>query len=738
MRRREREDDAVSAAIATVLLFAGVLAIISGMMASVTPLIAEKHGSIERQAMAGQMTDLATETVRISETGVPGDSATVPLRPHSGDLGWDLAKGGTWYSLTYKDGDSLRLDDVLDLDSSARLRFPSSEVSAICYSDLRASTSATWNYRLPDLGGTVAFAAASGLQKHLEPIVVEIVSGNTSTSVTLEDTSGVAMEVDAGTWLQATAEMNVLFDRGQGGLSTVTADLQNPRDGTGRTWTIPLPSNDVSVSLVSDNPGSVEWSLGSQSGSGVATGSPATWSGSWQGSAGEVLSIRTDSPSRVLLLSGNEEGATTWPATDSAGIGTSFTLPDIPSDILIDNPGDETASVKIRGLFHSVPANGHLRLDWDLGAGEVTSTKPVSIKILTGTGTDTYRPSSLEYIPAFDSGRESGTEFKFSTPTTDSNLTLLAIPASPESSMTFYSSLSGNQSATANIDSSDHAVSRELTSGASGFGRVMVNTTDLIDDGAFRIIASAGDGGLLEVKEDGAERCVPIDLRASGWIEHSFPWVDLTLSSDSGVIQAWNEGSHPLGVSIRVIGESDESPFSTIGSAWAVHLPRLNYEFRSSVSGMEIGYRGGFVGTNHPEFHPEVLVSPPAREGPGPRLAVTIPLTMPDLSSSIGNAAVDMSVTLDHRDQLVSVKASEIRRGWDGPYGAEIAAEASSELAFSADWLAFPGQIDMLDDYVGWVQLTAASGEAIYHAAGEDALFNLQLSQLNIEVEVLD
>ena len=77
--RRRMDDEAVSAAIATVMLFAGTLAIISGMMVTITPMIDEMHGAIERQAMSSQMTDLAMETVRLSETGLPGDSATVPL-----------------------------------------------------------------------------------------------------------------------------------------------------------------------------------------------------------------------------------------------------------------------------------------------------------------------------------------------------------------------------------------------------------------------------------------------------------------------------------------------------------------------------------------------------------------------------------------------------------------------------------------------------------------------------------
>lgn len=145
--RRRKDDDAVSAAIATVLLFAGVLSIISGMMVTITPVINEKHGSIERQAMAGQMTDLALETVKLSESGLPGDSASMPLRPHTGELGWDYSHGGTWYSVAYTEEGSLRLDDLLDVDDDVRIRYPSGEVSAVWGPS--STTSATIGNGLP-------------------------------------------------------------------------------------------------------------------------------------------------------------------------------------------------------------------------------------------------------------------------------------------------------------------------------------------------------------------------------------------------------------------------------------------------------------------------------------------------------------------------------------------------------------------------------------------------------------
>ena len=54
MNELQRNEEAVSAAIATVLLFGGVLSIISIMMVTMIPVIEELEGSVERHDMAAQ------------------------------------------------------------------------------------------------------------------------------------------------------------------------------------------------------------------------------------------------------------------------------------------------------------------------------------------------------------------------------------------------------------------------------------------------------------------------------------------------------------------------------------------------------------------------------------------------------------------------------------------------------------------------------------------------------------
>ena len=121
-----RDDDAVSAAVATVLLFGGVLSIIGLMMVSMMPVIEEMEGSVERHDMASQMTLLAHETSELSERGMPGDSTHATLIPVDGNLVWDSLRGGMWYSATWTEDMSLRARGALDFDDSLEIRHPES------------------------------------------------------------------------------------------------------------------------------------------------------------------------------------------------------------------------------------------------------------------------------------------------------------------------------------------------------------------------------------------------------------------------------------------------------------------------------------------------------------------------------------------------------------------------------------------------------------------------------------
>ena len=143
-----RNEEAVSAAVATVLLFGGVLSIIGLMMVSMMPVIEEMEGSVERHDMSAQMTLLASQTHDLSERGMPGDSTSAELIPVDGTLDWDSLRGGMWYSATWQEGQELRARGALDFDDEVQIRHAESPVEAVCITDLRQGVNRPYIYTL--------------------------------------------------------------------------------------------------------------------------------------------------------------------------------------------------------------------------------------------------------------------------------------------------------------------------------------------------------------------------------------------------------------------------------------------------------------------------------------------------------------------------------------------------------------------------------------------------------------
>jgi hypothetical protein len=184
---------------------------------------------------------------------------------------------------------------------------------------------------------------------------------------------------------------------------------------------------------------------------------------------------------------------------------------------------------------------------------------------------------------------------------------------------------------------------------------------------------------------------------------------------------------------MRVGGVVGVSVHQPLGTVYAIQLSRLHYGFSSSIQGMEVAYSGGAVVTNHPEFVPLALRTPTDRGGPGPRFAATIPAMHPTTDSIVGGGPMDLEVTLQNRHALASATAWEVRRGWTGPYGAAIAEAHAYALEGSADWTVYPGRLDLLTDYVGWVPDPAlGTQEAVWHTGGDPIQFSLQLAVLDV------
>ena len=763
MMRRERDEEAVSAAIATVLLFAGVISIISGMMVTVMPVIDELHGAVERENMVGQMEDLASETERLSESGTSGDAARMTIRPHTGTLGWQLLEGGTWYSATHQPDSTLRLEGVLDLDDSMRIRHAEHRIESICATNLHASAESLNHYRIPILDGTISATPLNTLTTLLGANELSFEHDDTTIQqiITTDEvwTQAGITATDGEAWIHSEMPLRVVMWRGAGGAFLATPDQPAPGSDEGRSWTIPLIANTHSVYLESDSPFTLEWEVGETEGSGASSSisvaqSPSdesdtihTWQGEITVSQAEQLVVRTSSNARLVLhwgdaveLDGSGPGAIAWPDRTGSWTGIHFRPPAMDGSLLIHNPNSVPTTAKIGSLYYAISSYSNIRIPWDANQlSWIEGGEPIHVEWVldtqtvgnTATHAAGWRPGSLSLTPATDTGRQSGSNWKFEAPTSGGNAEAPAL-GSTELILQAAAPMVSWATSNSNGQTNHSQPATVITLDNTHIGTISLETSI----GILRTYTSTGDNGSTEILEDGAERCVTVGIRASGWIQIELPWTSVDNWKISDIRNAWQEGEHFFGLQLSIRGAVGDETHATIGSAWALHLPRLTYTFDSSVTNLQILTRGGFVGTNHPEYKADVLVPPPSREGPGPRLAATVPVAMPTMNSVGGSTEMDITLTLDVREQVVSMNAHQVRRGWDGPYAIAIAAESAAEVEYSSDWLAFPGQLEMLTDYVGWVQTSPTMPEVVYHAGGESVLFNLQVASLTSQTSL--
>ena len=762
MMRRELDDEGVSSSVATVLLFAGVLAIISGMMVTISPVIEEMHGAVERESMSGQMTDFTTEVQHLSESGVPGDASELSLNPHSGNLAWDLMRGGTWYTATHQPESEFRIEGVLDLDNEMRFRYAENRVESLCATDLHASVESEHHYRIPALNGTIGITALHTLSTQLGPTTLTLQQPDSSTLHVVE--MGETLEInmsssDGESWIHADNPLRVVFWRGGGGVFVAPPDLIAPQTDEGRVWTIPLTTGTHNLHVISSDPFTLKWETQKMSGSGTSaiieyaqspeTDSTHIWDGTITTTEAERLVLQTSAKAKLVLrwgdsseLDGDGPGAMHYTDENGAWTGVQFRPPAMNGTLILHNPSDASTTAKINDMYHSIGGFSSTRIPWNTGGlSWIDATTPITLEWTLddqSIGNSAqhaigWRQGSMSLIPATDTGRSTGQSWSFQTPSNGGtsanpiigNIDLILQPVAPSASWsTTVDTGDVNNDSFGHLS---HEDSKVLHVSETQSNTVQIEATS----GPIRLWAIAGEDGASPILEDGADRCVNIDMRASGWMDVVLPWSPIGQMSMQDIRSSWRDGSHFFGVGLTIRGLVDGQPHVALGSAWALNLPRLSYTFDSSVSGLEIVTHGGFVGTNHPEFRPSVLVEPPSRDGPGPRLAVTVPVVLPSIDSISGSSSITMSLSLDSREQLSSITAHQVRRGWDGPYANVIAAESASGTDFSGDWIAFPGQLSLLDDYVGWVQTSPTMPEVVYHAGGNPVLFNIQVAHIN-------
>jgi len=731
-----RDDEAVSAAVATVLLFGGVLSIIGLMMVSMMPVIEEMEGSVERHDMSSQMTLLAHETSSLSERGMPGDVAQATLIPVDGELVWDSLRGGMWYSATWAEDMSLRARGALDFDDTMEIRHPESFIEAVCITDLRLGPDRPYHYTLEAVLDSAVVTVTPGLAMPLGPIDVSLYENGEElllTSLRVDEMATFDLEnIDEAT-LTSSHALNVYGLVGNGGATYVLPNSPEPADKRGQAWSIPVMAGQHAVQLLSDKANQIHITVDGETTIHYATPNGLARTGvhfhhEMNLTKDSVVHITTSTASRLLLKTNtaSSDGVTAWPSTNGAYLGNTFLPPHLNGTLRFANPGESVVTITWRGGGISVAAGSFEHVTWPpaYDDGAATLDADGDVFVTWGASTETSSVDDINgtmLLPADDTGAISGGMFSYANTVNDTEESLVLRLAGYTSTWnaTGVSSQTG-----VFLESNNH---RSITL-AEGNTSVRVETGHPL-----RVLRTAGETGLLQLPHDGERRCTSIDTQASGWISTDLPWERMGGRGEIDTQKAWREGRHPASLSIDVLGDDGVSSHGSIGSVWAFHLSRLSYQFASSIDGMEVAFSGGAVVTNHPEFKPYVVVPPSDRGGPGPRFAATIPSLHPTASSESGAGELELDIELVHRTSLASTPAYEVRRGWSEPYGTAIADDAGIGLEASEDWTVYPGRLDLLTDYVGWVpDPSYGTAEAVWHTNGEIIEFTLQLASIDV------
>ena len=670
-----RDEEAVSAAVATVLLFGGVITIIGIMLLSMMPVIQELEGSLKRNDMQAQMEIMGHEITMLSESGVPGDSSEVELIPVDGELRWDRLRGGMWYSASWYEDDTFRIRGALDLDRNIEIRHAESNVQAVCYEDMRLGPDRPFIFTPSSQADSVLVTPKHGLTIPLGPVIIEQAGEEYSLSI------GEVIRLDSDSQIKSSHDLTGIQTKGDSGSIIAPPTKSNPATGQGQHWAIPLPAGENHIEVFADDDLLVQWEIGTESGDeAVVQSSAVRLANSWKKTINltqdSLLEVITDVDAH-LLINTNGQGKVSLLGNEGSYLSKYFIAPHSEGNLTISNPNENAATITWRNGGVSVPANQVLSVPWPPtnmeSAANIESSENVLLQWETGD-------NGMVMIPAIDTGQNTGLEFI--------------------------------------EDNSDE----------------IINFTSEFEDYSTKLGVS-GNTGSLNFEDDGAMRCITINQTASGWISTTLPWKSMTGLPEGQIITSWRDGDHPASIEIRLIGVEGEATHANLATAWAFHISRLTYEFDTSITGLEVAWSAGAIVTNHPELNPVILEGPTDRQGPGPRFSATVPSLHPTKTSVTGSGTMNLDIELTMRESLASTTAYDVRRGWVGPYGDAIASWSSTDLENSEDWIVNPANLDMLKDYVGWVPIPShGPSEAVWHTGGQPIQFNLQISSLDVHL----
>ena len=331
-----RDDDAVSAAVATVLLFGGVITIIGIMLLSMMPVIQELEGSLKRNDMQAQMQIMGHEITMLSETGVPGDSSQVELIPVDGELRWDRLRGGMWYSASWVEDSSFRIKGALDLDREIEIRHAESNVQAVCYEDMRLGPDRPFLFSPNSNSDSVLVTPKHGLTIPLGPVILE--QDNTEYSLSI----GEVLRLNSSSQISSSHDLAGIEIFGEEGVVLVPPSKPNPVTGQGQSWALPLPVGESTIEVFANDDFLIQWDIGEESGDEAVVMSQGvrlanSWTKTVNLSTDTLMQIVTDVDAHLIVSSG-ENGRTNLLGNEGTYISKYFIAPYSNGNLTISNP----------------------------------------------------------------------------------------------------------------------------------------------------------------------------------------------------------------------------------------------------------------------------------------------------------------------------------------------------------------------------------------------------------------
>ena len=524
----QRDEEGVSAAVATVLLFGGVISIISLMLLSLMPVIQELEGSLKRNDMQAQMEVLGHEVTVLSESGLPGDSSEVEIIPVDGELNWDRLRGGMWYSSSWYEGDYFRIDDSLDLDRDIDIIHNGGNIQAVCFDDLRLGPDRPFIFTPNNQTDTVLVTPKHGLSIPLGPVNIE--QGDKQYSLSIGDVLRLSTEEK----IYSSHDLSGIQTKGESGSVLVTPTKINPATGKGQHWAIPLYAGETKIELFANDDLLIQWAIGENEDTDLAIKSSSVGvANSWQKqltlSEDGLLEIMTDVDAHLIVTTGGN-GKTYLIGEEGSFYSKKFISPNSNGNLTISNPNENEATITWKNGGISVPSNQVITIDWPpsnaISSLQILSSENVLIQWSTGE-------HGLTKVPSIDTGQLTGLSF--------------------------------------------------LTNNSE----LIINETSKYGD--YRSVLSIkGDSGSINLEDDGSGRCISVNMTASGWISTTLPWKSMNGLPEGEIISAWRQGDHPASFRVNLIGQEGDATHANLATAWAFHTSRLTYEFDTSITGLEV------------------------------------------------------------------------------------------------------------------------------------------------------